>query len=414
MEAKRRQGIFLVSIAVAAVSFAITAQIGLNDNFLANPPALGGLGIDGFQKGMVEAARETCGITALLIFAVLAGMVERTIGFFAIAVFAVGLGSYFCVYHYFWVVVLSMVWSQGLHVWMPLPNSMMLSLAEPGRTGHRLGQLQAVGSVASGVALAVCWAMCVAHVPIRPIYIMAGLVAFIGAFACLAIPRDIKAPGPRFVFRRQYSLYYMLCFLEGSRKQIFLAFAGFLLVKQFNTPLKEMLLLMGVVQVINWLASPAIGRLIDRVGERRVLMIYSGCMVVFFIGYAFIPSRPVLWGLFILDNALFSLGMALTTYVRKIAPVAEHTQTLSMGVAMNHVAAVLVPLVGAFLWKYTGFRSAFLGGSAIAVVGVLVASKLPPGAGTGDFNAAVNALNASTGSAPGADSRTTADSKLDN
>ena len=57
-EARRRQGIFFVSLAVAAVSFAITAQIGLNDNFLANAPALGGLGIDGFQKGLVEAARE--------------------------------------------------------------------------------------------------------------------------------------------------------------------------------------------------------------------------------------------------------------------------------------------------------------------------------------------------------------------
>ena len=377
-EAQRRQGIFFVSIAVAAVSFAITAQIGLNDNFLANSPALGGLGIDGFQKGLVEAARETCGITALLIFAVLVGMVERTIGFFAIAVFAIGLGAYFWVYQYFWVVVLSMVWSQGLHVWMPLPNSMMLSLAEPGRTGHRLGQLQAVGSIASGVALVVCWVMCVAHVPIRPIYIMAGLVALVGAGACLAIPRDIKAPGARFVFRRKYNLYYMLCFLEGSRKQIFLAFAGFLLVKKYDTPLPDMLLLMAVVQVINWLASPAIGRLIDRIGERRVLMFYSGCMVVFFIGYALIPNRLALWGLFILDNALFSLGMALTTYVRKIAPVSEHTQTLSMGVAMNHVASVLVPLVGAFLWKYTGFRSAFLGGAAIALVGVWVASKLPP------------------------------------
>jgi len=376
-EANRRKAIFFVSAAVAAVSFAITAQIGLNENFLANPPALGGLGIDGFQKGLVEATRETCGITALLIFALLAGMVERTIAFFSILVFAVGLGCYFFVYQYFWVVVLSLVWSQGLHVWMPLPNSMMLSLAEPGRTGHRLGQLQAVGSIASGAALVVCWVMCFVHVPIRPIYIMAGLVALAGAVACLAIPRDLKTPGPRFVFRKKYNLYYMLCFLEGSRKQIFLAFAGFLLVKKYDTPLKDMLLLMGVVQVINWLTAPAIGRLIDRIGERQVLMFYSGCMVIFFIGYAFIPSRPVLWGLFIVDNVLFSLGMALTTYVRKIVPVSEHTQTLSMGVAMNHVAAVLVPLAGAFLWKYAGFRSAFLGGAAIAGIGVLVASKLP-------------------------------------
>jgi len=377
MDAKRRQGIFFLSIAVAAVSFAMTAQVSVNDNFLANPVTAGGLGIDGFQKGLLEAARETCGITALLIFAVLAGMVERTIAFLAIAVFAVGLGSYFTVHHYFWVVVLSLVWSQGLHVWMPLPNSMMLSLAERGRTGHRLGQLQSVGALASGIALAVCWVISSAHIPIRPIYIMAGAVGLIGAVACLAIPRDIKTPGPRFVFRRKYSLYYMLCFLEGSRKQIFLAFAGFLLVKQYNTTLRQMILLMAAVQVINWLTSPTIGRFIDHAGERVVLMIYSGCMVVFFIGYAFIPYRPVLWGLFIVDSVLFSMGMALTTYVRKIAPPSEHTPTLSMGVAMNHVAAVTVPLAGAFMWKYTGFQAAFLVGSAIAAVGVLVASRLP-------------------------------------
>jgi hypothetical protein len=377
MEAKRRQGIFLVSMAVAAVSFAMTAQIGVNDNFLANPPSLGGLGIDGFQKGLIEAIRETCGITALLIFVLLAGMAERTIAFIAILVFAVGLGSYFWVYHYVWVIVLSLVWSQGLHVWMPLPNSMMLSLAEPGRTGYRLGRLQAVGAVASFVALAVCWASCAIHVPIRLLYVVAGLVALAGAFGCLAIPRDIKAPGPRFVFRRKYGLYYMLCFLEGSRKQIFLAFSGFLLVKKYGTTLSEIIMLMAVVQALNWGVSPAVGRIIDRTGERRVLMFYSGCMVVFFVGYAFIPSRPVLWGLFIVDNVLFSLGMALTTYVRKIAPVSEHTPTLSMGVAMNHVAAVSIPLAGAFLWKYVGFRSAFLVGSAVAAVGVLAASRLP-------------------------------------
>lgn len=379
-DTRRKRGIFFVSIAVAAVSFAITAQVGINDNFLANPPALGGLGIDGFQKGLLESVREICGITALLILAILAGLVERTIAFIAIAVFAIGLGSYFWVYQYFWVVALSLVWSQGLHVWMPLPSSMMLSLAEPGRTGYRLGQLNAVGSVASGIALAVCWVTCVTHVPIRPIYILAGLVGLVGACACLAIPHDLKTPGPRFVFRRKYGLYYLLCFLEGSRKQIFLAFAGFLLVKKYNTTLQTMILLMVVVQIINWLTAPAVGRIIDRIGERSVLMFYSGCMVIFFIGYAFIPSRPALWALFILDSALFSLGMALTTYVRKIAPASEHTQTLSMGVAMNHVAAVSVPLIGAFLWKFSGFQSAFLVGAVIAVAGVMAASRLPANA----------------------------------
>lgn len=376
-ESKRKRGIFFVSVSVAAVSFAIMAQIGLNENFLANPPSQGGLGIDGFQKGLLEAIRETCGITALLIFALLAGMTEKFIAFWSLLVFAIGLGAYCGAYHYYWVAVLSLVWSQGLHVWMPLPNSMMLSLAEPGRTGYRLGQLSAVASIASAVALVICWLMSLSHIPMRPIFLMAGIVGLLGALACLGLPPDIKSPGPRFVFRRTYSLYYLLCFLEGSRKQIFLAFAGFLLVKKYNTPLNDMILLMIAMQVLCWIASPPIGRLIDRIGERSILMFYSGCMVVFFIGYAFISIRPVLWVLFVLDNVLFTLGMALTTYVRKIAPPAEHTPTLSMGVAMNHVAAVTIPLAGAFLWKYVGYRAAFIAGAAIALVGVFVAAQLP-------------------------------------
>ncbi len=179
------------------------------------------------------------------------------------------------------------------------------------------------------------------------------------------------------VFRRTYFLFYLMCFMEGWRKQIFIAFAGFLLVSQYHTSLRTMLCLWMGVQMLSWVTSPAVGRLIDRYGERRILMFYYTGMTVFFTGYATIRNPYLLYGLFVIDNAFFVFGMALTTYVRRIAPIVEHTPTLSLGVAMNHVAAVAMPLVGGFLWKYLGYQWVFLSGTVAAAISIVTASWVP-------------------------------------
>ena len=169
----------------------------------------------------------------------------------------------------------------------------------------------------------------------------------------------------------------MLCFLEGWRKQIFMAFAGFLLVKNRHMTLREMLVLWTVVQVGVWLVAPATGRIIDRVGERRVLTFYYLSLAAIFCGYAVFQSKWVLAGLFMVDNLMFTLGMALTTYARRIAPPEEHTPTLSMGVAMNHVAAVTMPLVGGLLWRYLGYQWTFGMGAGAAALSLLAVARLP-------------------------------------
>ena len=151
----------------------------------------------------------------------------------------------------------------------------------PGRTGRRMGQVQAAGAGGMGLGLLAALALVKAGVRIRPLYVVAGAAALLAAAACLGIPRRLKTPGPRFVLRRRYGLFYALSFLEGWRKQIFIAFAGFLLVKRYQTPLQTMLLLWVATQCIAWAVSPLVGRLIDRLGERKVLMLYFSCLTAF-------------------------------------------------------------------------------------------------------------------------------------
>ena len=368
----RRRGLIFVGAAVAAVGFAMALQMGLNANFLADE-----MGLSGQQLGVLEAVRESCGILALGILAVLTGLAEPLVGAAMLLLVAGGIAGYAWVPSFWWLVAVSVVWSQGLHVWMSLPASMTLSLAEPGRAGHRLGQVRAAGSAGFGGGIVVAFALSLAGVRIRPMFVVAGAVLLLGIAACLGVPRGLKARGPRLVFRRRYALYYVLSFLEGWRKQIFMCFAGFLLVRVYRTPLEAMLLLHGVVQVIGAVAAPRVGRLIDRVGERRVLIFYFACLTIFFVGYAFIRNRWVLYVVFVVDSAYFVFATALTTFVNRLAPPNEHTPTLSMGVATSHVAAVLMPLVGGVLWQRLGYQWAFLVGAAAAAVGVAVAFLVP-------------------------------------
>jgi MFS family permease len=372
IDRNRAKGLRFLCIAVGTIGFAIMLQMALNANFVVEEMNLSGL-----QQGVLEMFRESCGIFALGILAILAGLAEPLIGAAMLVVFGVGLASYFFVHEYFWLVVASLLWSQGLHVWMPLPNAMGLALAEPGREGKRIGQIQAAGAAGSGLGLVCALLLSMVGVPIRPLYVVAGLVALVAAAACLYIPRQIRSEKPKLVFRRRYGLYYLLSFLEGWRKQIFLAFAGFLLVKEYGTPLRTMLIMWIAVQAVGWFTSPAVGRLIDRIGERKVLVFYYSFMTLCFIGYAFIRNKFLLYGVFLLDSAFFVFAMALTTYIGRLTPPSEKTMTLSTGVAMNHIASVTMPLVGGFAWKYLGYKWTFLIGAAAAAAAIFVATRIP-------------------------------------
>jgi hypothetical protein len=370
-EARRRRSLIFLVLAVGLAGFTMAIQMGLNANFLRED-----IGVTGRQMGNIEAVRETCGIVAFAVLAMMAGLAEPLVGAAMLMLLAAGLTAYAFVHEYVWVVLLSLVWSQGLHVWMPLPQSMALALARPGQAGRRLGQVTAAGSAGFGAGLAAAYLLVRLGVTIRPLYLLAGAAAVMAAGACLGIHRDVKTPGPRFVFRRRYALYYLLQFLEGWRKQIFLAFSGFLLVSRHGTPLETMLILWLAIQAIGYFSSPRVGRLIDRVGERRVLVFYFSCLTCFFVGYALIDTTWILYVLFVADSAYFVFAMALTTYVNRIAPPSEHTPTLSMGVAMNHVAAVIMPFVGGLLWT-VDYRLTFLAGALAAVLSIPVALRVP-------------------------------------
>ena len=103
-----------------------------------------------------------------------------------------------------------------------------------------------------------------------------------------------------------------------------------------------------------------------------MLTIAYVALVPVFLGYAYVPSIYVVYGLFALDSVLFSFNAALTTYIRKIAVTEEEiTSNMAAQETIGHIAAVFMPVLGGALWIFLGPRVPFLIGVAIAAISVV-------------------------------------------
>jgi predicted MFS family arabinose efflux permease len=180
------------------------------------------------------------------------------------------------------------------------------------------------------------------------------------------------------VFHPRYGTYYALNFLQGCRKQMFITFAIFALVKVHGMPVETTMVLVLINQSLITVTSPTVGRLVDRLGERTMLSAsYIGLALVF-TGYAVVEYRPALYVLYCIDNLIFFGGIALTTYIHKIADPEDLKPTLSMGVTMNHFAAVAAPLVGGIVWHFFGYKVIFFSGAALALISLVVSQWVRP------------------------------------
>jgi predicted MFS family arabinose efflux permease len=155
----------------------------------------------------------------------------------------------------------------------------------------------------------------------------------------------------------------------GSRRHIFTTFAIFLLVREYGISVQTTAILFLVNSVVNVFAMQLVGKLVGRLGERLMLSIAFGALGFVFLGYAFVTYLPLLFVLFVLDNILFGFNLALTTYFQKIAITQEEiTSNLAVRQSINHIAAVVVPVIGGTAWELFGSQAPFLAGVGIALV----------------------------------------------
>jgi predicted MFS family arabinose efflux permease len=184
--------------------------------------------------------------------------------------------------------------------------------------------------------------------------------------------------------RREYRLYYLLSILYGSRKQLFITFAAWVIVTVFNQPTQTIATLLTIGGIIGILFQPFLGWATDRFGERIVLISEAILLVFVCFGYGFakfiFPINTaflVICVCYLLDQMLMSVNMARATYMKKIAlQPADIQPALTASVTLDHIFSILVALLGGVIWNTFGFQYVFLLGMFIAFGNFLAAYQI--------------------------------------
>jgi len=237
-----------------------------------------------------------------------------------------------------------------------------------------------VGSLSSIVAFGlVWWAFDFGNLNFAPIYAIGGgttVALALCAWLCFPSVPEKVAQHKRMILRRRYWLYYALTFMSGARRQIFVVFAGFLMVEKFGFDVSAMALLFLANAALNIWLAPRIGRLIGRIGERTALIFEYAGLIGVFTAYAFVENATVAAGLYLADHLFFALAIAIKTYFQKIADPRDIASTAGVSFTINHIAAVVLPVMLGFLWLASP-SAVFLVGAALAGISLILSFNVP-------------------------------------
>ena len=370
---------------LAVTTFCMTLALSSFDSIQANF-FRDSLGMDGAQNGYLIAIREVPGFLLIFIAALMLrrGLARAT----AISIFIAGVGfSLFAFTNTFGQAIIPiLICSVGYHSWLQLQYALGLSLARNGEEGSTLGRLQGIGFLGTFLALVLVWSALQItswlnngndhqDLILRIFWIFAGGVAIIGAFAIRKFPQSatdlrIAREAPRVTWNRSYWLYYVLAMLDGSRQQIYFAFAPFVLVEHFNVPARHLMVVLIIAALIKWRMGEVIGRLVDVRGEKAMLNVAYITHLAVFLGFAFAPNVWVAYLVYLVYNFTFLFSIGTTTYIKKISRREDSAPSLAMGVSLAHLTAIVVPVFGAALWDQLGYKFPFLFGT-IFVLGSL-------------------------------------------
>jgi predicted MFS family arabinose efflux permease len=334
--------------------------------------------LDGHHMGIVQAVREIPGFLALFAIWMMLLVKEHSLSALSILVLGIGVGVTGFFPSFLGIAVTTMLMSFGFHYYETTNQSLTLQYFDPSTAPLVLGSIRSL-IAATNIAVGVLVFLMSIRLDYRAMFLVIGvLVAGMGIWGLRQNPvdHDLVPQKKEMVFRWRYRLFYFLTFMAGARRQIFIAFSVFLLVKVFGFSVQEVTVLFILNNIVGYFTSPLVGKAIVRFGERKVLTVEYGGMVLIFLGYAITQSRWVAAGLYVTDNLLFNFSMAIRTYFQKIADKQDIAPSMAVGFTINHIAAVVLPVIGGFLW-IVDYRIPFLVASGLSLISLIAVQWIP-------------------------------------
>ena len=353
----RRPEALLILMAIA-LPLAFSVWSALLNNFVVEI-----IRFDGLDIGLLHTIREIPGFLAVGVISILLFFREQTLALLMLSV--LGLATAVTAWFPFLsgILTITLLSSIGFHFFETVNQSLQLQWFSKKEAPRKLGKLMAIGSAATLIAytfLVLGWDKL--NLSFNSAYMIAGFSCFSLAVLGYLIFPNFEAPIPqtkKMVLRKRYWLYYLLQFMSGARRQIFVVFAGFMMVERFGLDVQQLTTIYLINLMFNIALAPLLGRAVARYGERKALAVeYFGLSLVFF---AYGGIYLFGWGVFIatllylLDHLFFALALAIKTYFQKIADPQDIAATAAVAFTINHIAAIFLPLGLGFLWLASPF-----------------------------------------------------------
>jgi hypothetical protein len=347
----------------------------LFDNFAVNAA-----GLEGQHIGVIQSIREIPGFMTFLVVYVLFLMREHRLSALSILMLGAGVAATGFFPSYPGLILTTFVMSLGFHYYETTNQSLTLQYFDRETSPWVFGKLRSIAA-ATNIAVGLGIYVADAFLEYQSLFLLVGgVVAAMGLWGFSQDPthRDVVPQRKKMVFRRRYWLFYLLTFLAGARRQIFISFAVFLMVKNFGFTVQEITILFVVNNMVNYFLSPFIGRCIIRYGERRVLSLEYGALIFIFLAYGMVQEKWLVALLYILDHIFFNFAIAIRTYFQKIGDPADIAPSMAVGFTINHIAAVFFPAIGGMLWMID-YRIPFWFGAGLSLFSFLAVQGIRTG-----------------------------------
>ena len=367
---------YLVMLVIAS-AFGFQGWQTLFNNF-----AVDTIGLDSIQVGAIQSVKEIPGF--LTFFAVFILLIIAEHRFAALAVIVLGVGDMLAgIFPSFGGLLLTtLTLSLGFHYFETCNQSLALQYFAGERVPMVLAKLKSYTALSNITVGVFIWIIS-DYLSINKIYVVIGSVVILaGLYSFTKKPVDKTLPPQhkKLIVKKEYWLFYVLNLLSGARRQIFMVFSVFLLVQKYRLSVVHITMLFVLNNIITYFLSPLVGKAINRYGERTMLTIeYSGLFLVF-MGYALVENQYFATAMYVVDNLFFSFVIAINSFFRKYADPKDIAPSMSVGFAINHLTAIVLPVVGGLLWVIN-WRIPFFTSAVLSLISLYFAQMAKPNHG---------------------------------
>ena len=334
----------------------------------------------GKEIGMLQSLREVPGFLAFTVIYLLLFVKEQKLAIISLFLTALGvtLTGYFPTIYGLYITTIVM--SVGFHYFETVNQSLTLQWIDKDKTARFVGKVLSAKSIASLLAFSSIWLLMEKLAwDYKSTYALFGglglVFTLLLALTFKEFPQHTEQ-NKHLVLRKQYWLFYALTFFSGARRQIFVVFAGFLMVEKFGYSVADISALFLINYVFNWLFAAKIGKIIGVVGERKVLKFEYIGLILLFVAYGLVENGTIAAVLYVIDHLFFALAIAIKTYFQKIAKPEDIASTAGVSFSINHIAAVVIPAILGVVWVINS-SWVFYVGAAFACCSLVLSHLIP-------------------------------------